>query len=335
VFTAVAALGATAPVLSLAVDTANGPTAGAGGCTTDLGNGTLYVVALLTADSVPSAPQIGAGLKADGVTAAPWAWSQAVSGTGAQTITYSAVTNAQMLTESTGYKFAFSQQSAGGAWSNVVVGDGFTTAALLRGQMALGQTSITNPVPVTGSIAVVAGDAATLVFAEQGAAPTATAVTDNLGNTYTAVNAGGTNTVSGRAFTGIITVPGTITAVNVAATASSNDGSADFCAFAGPFTALDAAPAIRSDSTTAFTGNATGTLTQPSELVVGLLMTASNADPLTATAPWLLAGTPASTGIRRAATVYQNVAATASATPSFTGTNSTALIQTVSFARAA
>lgn len=209
-----------------------------------------------------------------------------------------------------------------------------TGAPVLVGQMAVGLASITNPIVVTGSIAVAVGDAITVIVAEQGAAPTASAVTDDLGNTYSAVNAGGTNTVSGRAFYSIATNAGTLTTVNIAATASSNDAAADVCVFAGPFSGIDASPAIRSDSSTPITGNATGTLAQADEIVVGLVATASNATTIDGTPPWILAGTPAATGIRRAATVYQDVSATTSVTPSFAfGVSSTAVVQTVSFSR--
>jgi hypothetical protein len=85
------------------------------------------------------------------------------------------------------------------------------------------------------------------------------------------------------------------------------------------------------------TGTATGTLAQASELVVGGMACTSTGATIGASVGWTLCGTPATTGLRRAATIYQNVEATTSVTPSFTLSNGSdnAAIQTVSFKRAA
>jgi hypothetical protein len=210
-------------------------------------------------------------------------------------------------------------------------------AVVLGGQMGVGITSITNPLVVSGSIAVAVGDVITLIYSEQSTTVTATATTDNLGNSYTAANAGLANsTASGRAFYSIATNAGTLTTVNVACTASTNDAAADVCVFKGPFSAIDANPAMKTDSASPMTGTATGTLAQAAELVVGLMANTATGATIGASAGWTLAGTPATTGIRRASTIYQDISgSTASVTPSFTtsvGTD-TAVVQTLSFKR--
>ena len=78
-----------------------------------------------------------------------------------------------------------------------------------------GNNSIPNPLPASGSVVVSIGDLIVAVIAQQ-TALTVTAVTDNLGNTYTAQNAGTlvSTTISGRMFYSRVTVAGTLTTVN-------------------------------------------------------------------------------------------------------------------------
>lgn len=75
----------TAPVLSSPTAAAASTTTGTGGVTTDEGNGTLYFV-VTTSATPPSAAQVKAGNDHTG-SAAVDSGSQAVSGTGAQSIT--------------------------------------------------------------------------------------------------------------------------------------------------------------------------------------------------------------------------------------------------------
>jgi hypothetical protein len=329
VLTAVAALGGV-PLLTLATDVVNGPTAATGTVTTNA-LGTLYAVVLLTADAEPSAAQIIAGTKADD-SPANWAGSQAVSSTGVQTLSPAPT----LLTAATGYKIAYVQTGTGGGSSNVLVADGFTTAATVISFFTAGVASVTNPMAATGSAVVAAGDAVAFIYAEQAGVVNAGTLTDNLGNTYTACNAGTFNsTTAGRGYYGIITVAGTLTSLSVATTASTNDAAVSGAIFKGPFSTVDAVPAARTDSTSPMTGTATGTLAQASELVVGLMASSANGA-LSATSPWTEAGTPAATGLRRALICYQEVRATTSVTPSFTtAAGETTVVQTVSFKRAA
>jgi hypothetical protein len=324
------------PVLTNATDVALGPTSGTIGVDLTGGDdaGNIFWVTLLTADSEPSAAQIEAGFKADGTTPAEDDGSQAVSGDGTQTIT----TKPTMLDPATGYKTAFVYKNGSGVFSNVIVGDGFTTTAIVIATAEGGGASTTNPTSLTGlSWVVKAGDAVVIAIVEQGAAPTATAVTDNLGHTYTAVDANG-NSVGGTCammqFQTIVTVPGTITDINVAATASANDIALKAEAYNGPFSGLDAAPDIAQDSATPFESNLTGTLSQPSELVVGHVGANNNISTITATAPGTLAGATASGGTRRAAALYINTEATTSIRASFVGTSTGGLVGVMSFARA-
>jgi hypothetical protein len=141
----------------------------------------------------------------------------------------------------------------------------------LKGTLQGGATSVTNPLVAAGSVSVAVGD---LIFGgrfEQ-TALTATTCTDNLGNTYTAVNAGSdAGTTTARCFYSRATVAGTLTAVNFAGTASANNGVVLAAVIEGPFATppIDANPAnVINDNTTPFTGPATGTLAQAIEVVM-------------------------------------------------------------------
>lgn len=129
--------------------------------------------------------------------------------------------------------------------------------------------SITNPFVATVSIAVSVGDLVIAAICEE-VALTATAVTDNLGNTYVASNAGTLAAGnSGRMFYSRVTVGGTLTTVNYAATASSDNSAASVAVFAGPFivSPVDKNPANSAASLT--NCPATGPLSQANEVVIG------------------------------------------------------------------
>lgn len=211
-------------------------------------------------------------------------------------------------------------------------------AVPVLGSLVGGATSVTNPMVASGSVAVALNDLVVCVFCEQSSSILATGCTDNLGNTYTAFNAGGTNsTTSARMFYTIVTAAGTLTAVNVACTASTNDASVQAVAFQGPFSAIDANPAIRTDGNSPMTGTATGTLNQAFSIVIGMMGSTSTGATITATTGWTLAGGTSTTGLRRASVCYQNVSATTSVTPSFDVSNGTdtTVVQTASFKRSA
>lgn len=202
----------------------------------------------------------------------------------------------------------------------------------LKGSALTGSVnSVTNPTDATGSVAVVVGD---LIFAtmSQQTNLTASGVTDNLGNTYSAVNAGtDAGTVSIRSFYTRVTTAGTLTTVSFAATASTNDASVVAAVIEGPFASspLDANPANTTDGTSPFTCPSTGTLAQADEVVMAAMATAAN-ETLSATSPSLIAGSVA----RANASVAQSrrlVAATTAVAPEFTGTNATAAQVTASF----
>jgi hypothetical protein len=320
----------TPPVLTSPVDTVNGPTAATGTVTTDIGNGTLYWEVLLTADSTPTAGQVKLGLKSDGVTPGASVGSQAVGGTGVQTLSPAPT----LLTPATGYKIVYMHQSAAGGQSDVSVADGFTTANVLLGTLIVGQASITNPTIAVGSVAVLAGDVVVATYSEQTGVGTSTGATDNLGNTYTAANAGLTSSsTSARTFYTIVTAPGTLTAVNIACTGSTNDVAVTADVFKGPFSAIDALPAVKTDNASPYTGTITPTLAQASELVIGAIAHTSASGTLSANGGFTMAGTPAATGLRRASHQYLNVSATTAVTPSFSGTADNTVVQTLSFKR--
>jgi hypothetical protein len=134
--------------------------------------------------------------------------------------------------------------------------------------------SITNPFAIStgGPVTVVVGDLVVAVLAQQ-TALTVTACSDNLGNTYTATNAGtDSGNATGRAFYSRVTVPGSLSSVSFATTASANDVAAVAAVFAGPFLVsphdTTANPANVQDIASPFQPNATGTLAQANNLIV-------------------------------------------------------------------
>jgi hypothetical protein len=214
-----------------------------------------------------------------------------------------------------------------------------STVSWVIGILAAGQASITNPTIATGSVVVSVGDLIVATFSELTATGTLTGVTDNLGNTYTAASAGlAQSTTWGRTYYSIVTVGGTLTAVNFAATASTNDVSVEAVAFKGPFSGSDSIPAVRGDGTTSFTGTATGTLSNDAltygVLVIGAISHSSTSGTLTANSGFTIVNpAPVTTGLRRVTHQWLNVASTASVTPSFAGVNDNTVVQTLSFKR--
>lgn len=176
------------------------------------------------------------------------------------------------------------------------------------------------------------GDLVVALMCEQ-TANTASGTTDNLGNTYTAQNAGTLSTVGGRMFYSRVTVGGTLTTVTIAATGSNDDFSCVAAAFSNGFDSppIDANPAnTTGDITSPFNGPASGALAQALELVVGWSANNANAT-WTSSAPWTTAIQVAQTNTH-AALQYQDVSATTTQTPAFTGTVPTANVMgTASF----
>jgi hypothetical protein len=186
-----------------------------------------------------------------------------------------------------------------------------------KGSLTASVASVTNPTNLTGSVLVAVADLIFVCFSQQ-TALTATAASDNLGNSYTAVNAGtdaGNATI--RCFYSLVTAAGTLTQVSVAATASVNDASAVASVIEGPFhvSPLDANPANTTDGTSPHDCPPTGTLAQRNEVVMAACAIAANVT-LTATSPGVITQTVAranvSTGVQRIV-----VTSTATVTPQF------------------
>lgn len=175
---------------------------------------------------------------------------------------------------------------------------------------------------ISGSVAVRIGDLVFAVSAEQ-TALTSTTVIDNLGNTYTAQNAGNdAGTMAARSYWSRVTVAGTLTAVTVTNTLSANR----WCGFAavieGPFalSPLDANPAnTTNDLTSPYPSPATGTLAQAPEVVIAWFCSDAS-DVISATSPNLLAGQSSSGTNPRASIGYQAVNVTTTISPAFTTT---------------
>lgn len=202
----------------------------------------------------------------------------------------------------------------------------------LRGTLTGSVNSVTNPTVASGSVAVSVGDLVFGTMSQQTNLTAAGTVTDNLGNTYAYLNAGtDAGTVAIRSFYARVTNAGTLTTINVPATASTNDASVVADVIEGPFltSPLDANPANATDATTPFTCPATGTLAQADEVVMAAIALAAN-QTVAATSPSSLTGTVA----RANASVGQSrrvVSATTTVTPEFTGTSATAAQTTASF----
>jgi len=212
----------------------------------------------------------------------------------------------------------------------------------LKGTFTGNATSISTSAPLntlaSGSAAVVVGDLVYAVFGEQ-TAPTTTTVSDNLGNTYTAVQAAtDAGTSTGHAYWSLVTVAGTISAI----TAVANGGTSNFAGIAGlyqgPFAAspLDANPTqITSDVTSPFTCPATGTMTQIGGLqsLVIAWGVGTGSTSWAATSPNLIDGNIATAAVLKVALGHQVVSVNTTVSPEFTaGANPTdAVLGTSSF----
>src|SRR3990167_9155524 len=190
----------------------------------------------------------------------------------------------------------------------------------LKGTLSKAANSITNPTDATGSVVVAIGDLVYAVVGEQ-IGVTATAVTDDLGNSYAALQAGtDAGTSTGRAFYSRVTAAGTLTVCHVAATGSTQNVAIVVAVIEGPFVVspLDANPTqISSDITSPFTCPATGTLAQATEVVMAWGV-GTGSTVWAATSPNLLALNLATQSVLKVAVGYQAVAATTSVSPAFT-----------------
>jgi len=127
VYTAAVTVGAadvTAPVLTSPTDAADGATASTGSVSTDEGNGTLYWV-VTTSATAPTAAQVKLGQDNSGTAADGDSGSQAVSGTGVQTLSPAP----SGMTASTAYTTHFMHEDSSGNQSTVSSASGFTTGA--------------------------------------------------------------------------------------------------------------------------------------------------------------------------------------------------------------
>lgn len=125
----------TAPTLSSASVSSVAATTATGNITTDEGNGTMYSI-VSTSATAPSVAQIQAGQTNTGA-AAVWSGNQAVSSTGAKTLSITG------LTASTSYYAHFQHKDSANNNSSVVTSAQFTT----------GSADTTNPT-MTGSVTI-------------------------------------------------------------------------------------------------------------------------------------------------------------------------------------
>lgn len=188
----------------------------------------------------------------------------------------------------------------------------------LRGTLAGNAINTTNPFSATGSVAVSVGDLIYVQHLEDGTS-LATAMADNLGNTYSNIYSNATD-YSKDIWYSVVTSAGTLTSINATVTASSANILVHAAVFEGKFAtpALDVNPAINIDKSPPIDCPATGTLAQAAELVIAW-HSGDGSTPATATctAP-LVKAIGTSNGGSASAIGYKTVASTATTTPQFT-----------------
>ncbi len=190
----------------------------------------------------------------------------------------------------------------------------------LKGTLTGSGPNIGSTNALTGSVAVAVGDFVFVTFGQQ-TALTATGVTDNLGNSYSAQNAGtDAGTVTGISFYSRVTVAGTLTTVTVAATSSANDYCGEVVVLLGPVAVspIDTNSAnITTQITSPMTCPSTGTLAQARELIVCWGVT-DNSAAWSATSPNLLGGQANNSNNIKCVIGYQSVSVTTAVAPVFT-----------------
>ncbi len=183
-------------------------------------------------------------------------------------------------------------------------------------------TSLAISTLASGSGAVNVGDLVYVVVGEQ-TAPTMTAVNDNLGNTYTALQvATDAGTSTARAFYTRVTIAGTITAITATTNGGTNNGAGAALIIEGPFapSPLDKNPTnLTNDTTTPYTCPSTTTLAQADEVVIGWVVSTGSAA-WTATSPNTKGAEVATAAVLSVRIGYQTVAATTAVSPAWTGT---------------
>jgi hypothetical protein len=123
--------------------------------------------------------------------------------------------------------------------------------------------------PLGAAFEVFVGDVIIVATCEDQTGISVTAVSDNLGNTYSASNVGTSgSSMAARMFYTIVTVPGIVSSITVTHNHNSRAG-ASVAAFAGPCSAVDANPSNNTDGTSPHVCPLTGTLAQSVELVIG------------------------------------------------------------------
>jgi hypothetical protein len=213
----------------------------------------------------------------------------------------------------------------------------FSSTVLNRGDLIGTLQANNNSIPAsfsaTGSVAVEVGDLIVSVVCQQ-TNLTVTGVTDNLGNTYTAQNAGtDAGNVTGRVYYSIATNAGTLTSVTAACSSSTNDGVHIVGVWKGKFSAIDVNIAnTTGDVSSPYSCPATGTLAQAAELVVSWGV-ASYGTSWSASSPMLMALQLANSTTIKAALAAKVVSATTTTTPAFTAASNPgqAVLGTLSF----
>jgi hypothetical protein len=214
----------------------------------------------------------------------------------------------------------------------------------LRGTLVGGNNSIPASFATTaGSIAVSVGDLiivvvgqqTTLTFGGTSGGGGTTVPTDNLGNTYVFQNNGtDAGAATGRMAYSRVTVAGTLTTVTCTCIGSTNDGSLSVAVIEGPFVTspIDANPAnVSNDTTTPYTGPATGTLSQADEFIVSWYAKDGNSTFAGSAPNTLLHNQNQSTNIVTGIGGYV-VSATTTQSPAWTGTAPTVdVLGTASF----
>lgn len=183
-------------------------------------------------------------------------------------------------------------------------------------------TASTNATVIGGAKAVIVGDLVVGVLAEQ-TSVTVTGAFDNLGNTYTALQAGtDAGNSTGRAFYSRVSAAGNLGTVSFTCSASAHDVVAVGGIWSGPFlpSLLDKNPTqTTGDVVSPFQTPASGALAFSSEVIVGWIAASGVSSAYTAVSPMLLVADLASSNNVKSSLGYQVATATTTQTFGFNG----------------
>lgn len=186
-YTDLGTLDVTAPTLTGATATTTGATTASGSVTTDEASGTLYSVATTSA-TAPTKAQVKSG-QDHTEAAAPWDASQAISSTGAKSVSVTG------LTASTAYYLHHMHEDAVGNQSDVATSASFTTATpdVTAPTLTSATATATGDTSASGSVSTNEANGTLYFVTSANSSESATTVKDGSSQAVTAI---GTQSVS-------------------------------------------------------------------------------------------------------------------------------------------